>query len=343
MPLDPSSTMRVWTTRGEGIEALAPTTGPVPRPGPTEVLVKIAARSLNYRDLLVIEGVGDWKPGVDVVPVSDAAGTVTDAGSEVTRFAAGDRVLPIYLPRWHGGPLRAELKEGPIGGPVNRGMLAEYVVVDEQEAVLAPTSLDDAHASTLPVAGVTAWHAFERFSVEPGAWVLIHGTGGVALIAVQIALARGLRTIVTSSSDEKLTQVSAMGSTITINYREADVAERVREITGGPGADLVLETVGSTNLNVSLDAVRVSGQIAFIGVIEGRLDARIEVGQLMSKNVSLQGIETGSRQMLEDLVAFVDQHRITPRIETTYAVEDVSQALANLKRADHLGKIVLVG
>ena len=343
MPLDPSLTMRAWKTRGDGVGALTLTTEPIPVPGPTEVLVKIAARSLNYRDLLVIEGVGDWKPAVDIVPVSDAVGTVTAAGPEVTRFAAGDRVLPIYLPRWRGGPLRAELKEDPVGGPVNRGMLADYVVVDEQEAVLAPTNLDDAHASTLPVAGVTAWHAFERSRVEPGTWVLIHGTGGVALMAMQIALARGLRTIVTSSSDEKLQKVSAMGSTTTINYRAADVAERVREITGGPGADLVLETVGSANLNVSLDAVRVSGQIAFIGVIEGRLDARIQVGQLMSKNVSLQGIETGSRQMLEDLVTFVDQHRITPRIDTTYDVKDVSQALGQLRLARHLGKIVLVG
>ncbi|MDI9896333.1 NAD(P)-dependent alcohol dehydrogenase [Rhodococcus sp. IEGM 1381] len=341
MPTE-TNTMRAWTTRGDGVGALEMHRVPIPRPGPAEVLVKITARSLNYRDLLVINGVGDWKPTGDVVPVSDAVGFVVSAGHAVTRFRAGDRVLPIYLPRWREGTLHTELKFGPIGGPVNRGMLAEYVIVDEQEAVPAPTRLDDAHSATLPVAGVTAWHALERTSVGHGAWVLIHGTGGVALIAMQIALARGLRTIMTSSSDEKLSQIDAMGTTATVNYRTTDVAERVREITGGTGADLVLETVGAANLNVSLDAVRVSGQIAYIGVIDGQLDAQIRVGQLMSKNVSLQGIETGSRTLLEDLVVFVDHHRITPRIGASFAVENVSQALAHLQRGDHLGKIVLV-
>lgn len=341
MPTE-TNTMRTWTTRGDGVDALKMQRVPIPRPGPAEVLVQITARSLNYRDLLVINGVGDWKPTGDVVPVSDGVGFVVEAGPAVTRFRVGDRVLPIYLPRWREGALHAELKVGPIGGPVNRGLLAEYVVVDEQEAVSAPSSVDDGHSATLPVAGVTAWHAFARAQVEPGGWVLIHGTGGVALIAMQIALARGLRTIMTSSSNEKLRHVDAMGATATVNYRTNDVAERIREITGGPGADLVLETVGAANLNVSLDAVRVSGQIAYIGVIDGQLDAPIRVGQFMSKNVSLQGIETGSRQMLEDLIAFVDDFRITPRIAAHFAVENVSQALAHLQRGDHLGKTVLV-
>lgn len=341
VPRSLPATMRSWTTRGDGIDALRREIVPVPVPGPGEVLLEITARSLNYRDLLVIDGVGAWRPERPVVPLSDAVGVVRALGTEVTRFALGDRVLPAYLPSWHDGPLRAELKRLPVGGPVNRGMLADLVVVDQDSAVAAPTTLDDTEAATLPVAGVTAWHALQRPSPRPGDWVLVHGTGGVALMALQLARAQGLRTIITSGSDEKLARAQALGATATIDRRRESVAERTREITGGPGADLVLETIGGSHLDVSLDAVRTSGQISFIGVIAGQVQGQVAVGELMAKNVTLHGIETGSREMLAQLVAFVDHHRIQPVVRAVRPVDDVAAALHLLAGTDHLGKIVL--
>ncbi len=341
MPSHPA-TMSTVTTRGDGIDNLRESTVATPTPGETEILVRITARSLNYRDLLIINGVGGWKPDSDVVPISDAVGHVVATGTGVTRFHLGDRVMPNFLPFWREGELVAEFKQLPIGGPVNAGMLADYVIVDEQSAASAPESLSDEAAATLPIAGVTAWHALQRPRSSPADWVLIHGTGGVALLALQIAHARGLRTIITSSSDEKLSRVTGLGATATINYRDEDVAGRTREITGGRGADLVLETVGAANLNVSLDAVKVSGQISFIGVMEGLLDARITVAEFMSKNITLHGIETGSRQMLEELVAFIDQHGIVPQIDTVLPVAEAATGLKHLARSQHFGKIVLV-
>jgi NADPH:quinone reductase-like Zn-dependent oxidoreductase len=336
------SVMDVWTTRGDGIENLRLERVPIPDPQHGQLLVKTAALSLNYRDLLVIGGVEGWQPQSDVVPVSDAVGVVVAVGPEVTRFAVGDRVSAIFLPKWHTGPLTRQAYVSPVGGPVNRGMLADYVVIDEQEVARPPRSLDDAQAATLPIAAVTAWHAMARRSqVRQGDTVLIHGTGGVALFALQFAVALGARAAITSSSDDKLTKARALGAQRMINYRNgADIAADVREWTGGVGVDHVIETIGGDNLNQSLRAVAIGGSISFIGLIEGR-SAHINTYEFVSKNVNIFGIETGSREMFEDMARFVDEHDIRPVIDSTFPVTGVQAALERLAAGGHFGKIVI--
>ena len=332
--------MRTWQTRGDGIEALREITRPTPEPGPTEVLVRIRALSLNYRDLLVIEGVPGWKPPAPIAPVSDAVGEVVAVGQHVSRFAVGDRLLPAFLPRWRDGELSAEVYTLPVGGPVNRGLLAEYIVIDEAEAVHTPVHLNDSQAATLPIAGVTAWHALLRTAPRAGETVLIHGTGGVALYAAQVAVALGARVIVTSSSDSKLQRALDLGVAATINYRTDDVVAETLQLTDGDGADVVIETIGGANLNISLEALRIGGRVAFIGLIAG-VQAEISTYLFVTKNATIHGIETGSRVMLEELVAFVDEHGLTPVIDSTYDWNDVREALTHLKSGSHFGKITV--
>ena len=334
--------MKVWTTRGDGIENLRRAQVPIPVPGRTQVLMKMAAWSLNYRDLLVIDGVEGWKPSADVVPVSDGVGIVVAAGPEVTRFRIGDQISAVFLPKWRVGPLTRDDYTGPVGGPVNRGMLADYVLVDQEEATRTPASLTDAQASTLPVAAVTAWHAVGRRSrVQPDDTVLIHGTGGVSLFALQFATALGARVAITSSSDAKLARVRALGAAEAINYRtHTDLAQRVLEWSGPDGVDHVIETIGGDNLNLSLRTVKVGGTISFIGLIAGQT-ADINTYDFVTKNVTIHGIETGSREMLEELAAFIDKHSVKPVIDSTFPVDQVVDALTHLRSGRHFGKIVL--
>ena len=334
--------MNAWTTRGDGIENLRREQVPIPTPGPAQVLMRMAAWSLNYRDLLVIGGVEGWKPATDIVPVSDGVGIVIAAGPEVTRLQVGDRISATFLPQWRVGPLTRDDYTRPVGGPVNRGMLAEYVLVDEDEAARTPASLTDAQAATLPVAAVTAWHAIERRShVQPEDTVLIHGTGGVALFALQLAVALGARVAITSSSDAKLARARALGAAETINYRAtSDLALRVLDWSGSDGVDHVIETIGGDNLNLSLQAVKVGGSISFIGLIAGQT-ANVNTYDFVTKNVTIHGIETGSREMYEELAAFIDERHVQPIIDSTLSVDQVVNALAHLRSGRHFGKIVL--
>lgn len=343
-PIDPArpTLMNAWTTRGDGVENLRRRRVPIPVPGPAQVLMKMAAWSLNYRDLLVIGGVEGWKPSADVVPLSDGVGVVVAAGPEVTRLRIGDRISAIFLPQWRVGPLTRDHYTRPVGGPDNRGMLADYVLVDQEEAARAPASLTDAQAATLPVAAVTAWHAIGRRSrVQSEDTVLIHGTGGVALFALQFATALGAHVVITSSSDTKLARARALGAAQTINYRtHTDVAQRVLEWSGFDGVDHVIETIGGNNLNSSLQAVKVGGTISFIGLIAGQT-ASVNTYDFVTRNVTLHGIETGSREMFEELAAFIDDHGVQPVIDSTLPVDQVVNALAHLRSGRPFGKIVL--
>lgn len=335
--------MKAFTTRGDGIAALKLEERPAPEAGPGEIRVRMTAASLNYRDLLVVNGTAAWKPPEPRIPVSDGVGVVEAVGEGVTRFRPGDRVAGIFLPRWLEGELTPEKHVLPLGGAAADGVLAEYRVFPENAAVRVPAHLTEVEAATLPVAALTAWHAVHRRSrVQPGDTVLIQGTGGVSLFATQFVHALGGRPFVISSSDEKLQRARGLGAAETINYRTTPAWEdEVLARTGGRGVDHVIEVVGGENLNRSLRAVRLSGTVSFIGLIAG-LSAPIETWQFVAKNVQLHGIETGSREMFEEMNRFISTHHLRPVIDRTFPFADFAQAMRYLESGRHFGKVVVV-
>jgi NADPH:quinone reductase-like Zn-dependent oxidoreductase len=334
--------MKVFTTRGDGIEALKLNELPLPGVRAGDILIQMKAASLNYRDLLVVNGVEGWKPASDRIPVSDGVGQVAAVGENVSRWKAGDWVAGIFLPNWLDGELSAEKYGQALGGAMADGVLAEYVLFGEQAVVKTPSNLAPAAAATLPVAALTAWHAVARRSrVQSGESVLIHGTGGVSLFATQFVQALGGRAIITSSSDEKLERARGLGAAATINYKKfPDWEKQVLELTDGRGVEHVIETVGGENLNRSLQAVKLSGTICFIGLLGG-LSAPVHTYQFVTKNVRIHGIETGSREMFEEMNRFIELHQLQPVIDKTFGFEDSPAALKYLENGAHFGKIVL--
>jgi NADPH:quinone reductase-like Zn-dependent oxidoreductase len=334
--------MKVYTTLGDGIDRLKLNELPEPKIEPNQVLVKMTAVSLNYRDLLVIKGIESWKPAAPRIPISDGVGEIVALGEGVSRFRTGDRVAGIFLPKWLDGELTKEKYVLPLGGAANDGVLAEYVSFDEQAVVKIPKNLSDEEAAALPVAALTAWHAVVRRSnVQPGETVLIQGTGGVALFATQFVRAVGGLPLVISSSDEKLEKAKKLGASSIVNYKQfPDWEERILEITNGKGVDHVIETVGGENLNRSLNAVKLSGTISFIGLIAG-LSAPINTYQFVTKNVRLHGIETGSREMFEEMNRFIEEKQLKPVIDKTFVRDEIQEALKYLESGRHFGKIAI--
>jgi NADPH:quinone reductase-like Zn-dependent oxidoreductase len=335
--------MKAFTTLGDGIAALRRVERPTPRPGPDEVLVKMTAAALNFRDLLVINGTGSWKPHSPRVPASDGVGVVVAIGEAVTRFRKDDRVIGIFSPKWLDGDFTFEKGVAQLGGAEADGVLADHRVFNAQAVVGVPGHLTDVEAATLPVSAVTAWHAVRRRSrVQSGDRVLIQGTGGLSLFALQFVHALGGQPIVISSSDQKLERARALGAAGTINYKRVPAWEQeVLTLTGGRGVDHVMEVVGGENLNRSLRAVRVSGTISFIGEMAG-LSAPIDTIQIAAKNVQIHGIESGSREMFEEMNRFIAPHQLRPVIDRTYPVSEFPEALTYLASGKHFGKVALV-
>ena len=332
--------MHAYMTRGDGIDRIERVQLPEPEPGAREVLVELRAAALNYRDLLVVRGVGGWKPSGPRIPVSDGVGIVVSAGRSVSRVRVGDRVAGIFLPRWLDGDLDAGAYGDSLGGAAADGVMTERRVFDEAAVVPVPAHLSDLEAATLPVAAVTAWHAVRRRSnVAAGESVLIQGTGGVAIAALQFVRALGGRAIVTSSSDEKLARARALGADATINYRtHPEWESQVLALTGGRGVDHVLELVGGENLNRALRAVRLSGSISFIGLLAG-VSAPINTYEFVTRNVRIHGIETGSRAMFEEMNAFLAEHRIHPVMDRVFPEAEFPEALRYLEQGAHFGKV----
>ena len=335
--------MKVFTTLGDGIAALTLGERPTPLLGRDEVLVKMTAAALNFRDLLVINGTGSWKPQAPRVPVSDGVGIVVAVGETVTRFRTDDRVVGIFSPKWLDGDFTPEKGVAQLGGAEADGILAEHRAFNEQAVVGVPGHLTDVEAATLPVSAVTAWHAVCRRSrVQSGDRVLIQGTGGLSLFAMLFVRALGGQPIVISSSDEKLEKARALGAAGTINYKRVPAwEEEVLTLTDGRGVDHVMEVVGGDNLNRSLQAVRVSGTISFIGEMAG-LSAPINTMQIAAKNVQIHGIETGSREMFEEMNRFIASHQLKPVIDKTYAFSEFPEALTYLASGKHFGKVAVL-
>lgn len=337
-----TQTMKRWEMNEIGRDGLELRETPVPRPRPGEVLVKVAAVSLNYRDKLVIEGGMGLPLEFPFTPGSDFAGTVVALGENVSRVSKGERVIATFAPGWIDGPPLGDARTPPyrtLGG-VYPGVLSEYVTFPEGWLVRAPATLSDAEASTLPCAALTAWFGLvEKGKLHAGETVLIEGTGGVALFGLQIAKAHGARAIVVSGSAEKLERVKALGADHGINRTAEDWVEAVLRITGDRGVEHIVELVGGPHVAKAVQAAAIDGNIYQIGVMEG-FDVAAPAGPLMLKNVTIHGIGVGHRRALEDLVTAVDRAGIKPVIDARYPLADLSKALDHLDRGP-FGKIVV--
>lgn len=338
-----SETMRRWQLPSFGLKNLELAEAPVPAPGSNEVLVRVAAVSLNYRDKLVVEGeLLPDRPTMPFVPVSDMAGEVVAIGADVSRFKVGDRVLGNFWTQWiDDEPPREMTRHGlSLGGPLP-GALAEFVTLHEDIAVQAPASLTDEEASTLPVAALTAWSALiETGHLKAGQTILVQGTGGVALFGLQFAQAFGARVIVTSRSAEKLERAKALGAFGVIDTRaNPDWSVSALDLTDGHGVDHVLELIGGDNISQSAAALASGGRIAQIGFMKGS-EIVLSAVPMMLKRAIIQGISVGHRRAFEDMNRAIDEHGIKPVIDKVYAFEDARAAFDHLERGP-FGKVVV--
>jgi NADPH:quinone reductase-like Zn-dependent oxidoreductase len=327
-------------THGSGWESLVLTERPRPEPGPGEVLLRLRAVSLNYRDVAILRGTYGSFPR-PLVPVSDGVGEVVAVGTGVQRFQVGDRVIPAYVPDWLQGPPTEEGTRRRLGGPLE-GLLREYACIREEAAVAAPAHLTDAEAATLPIAGVTAWHAlFTAGSVGPGQTVVVQGTGGVSLFALQLARMAGARVLVTSRSAAKLNRVVALGAEVGIDTREQPAWDaRVLALTDGRGADHVVDVVGGESVERSISAARVGGTVSLVGFLESAT-ARFDLTRALRRVVRLQAVSVGSRADLEALGRALAAQGLRPVVDRAFPFEEAPSAFKYLASGAHFGKVVL--
>ncbi|HEY9233712.1 MAG TPA: NAD(P)-dependent alcohol dehydrogenase [Phenylobacterium sp.] len=327
-----------------GLDALKVADAPDPKPGHGEVLVRMRAVSLNYRDLLMVNGMysrGSATASGAITPFSDGCGIVEAVGPGVTRVAVGDRVSTLFFQNWIGGGPNLEKLSSSLGFPIP-GAGRELAVFSQDGVAKVPDFLTDQQVATLPCAALTAWRAlFEDARLEPGDTVLLQGTGGVSIFGLQFAKAAGYRTIITSSSDEKLERARALGADHLINYKEApDWAKAAREITGGVGVDFIMEVGGAGTIQQSLRAVRIGGHIAVIGVVAGAGEG-VNPAVLISNNARLQGLSVGSREMFEAMCRAISLHQIEPVVDKVFPWTDAPAAFRAMQGGEHFGKIVL--
>ncbi|HVJ43461.1 MAG TPA: NAD(P)-dependent alcohol dehydrogenase [Dongiaceae bacterium] len=337
--------MRSWVMSGFGRANLSWAEVPVPEAGPGEVLVKVEAVSLNYRDRLVVEnGMGN-ELSFPFTPGSDLAGRIVATGPGASRFKSGDRVISHFTTSWQDGELQA-IKGNyglALGAPL-LGVLSNYVAMPQDWLASAPSSLDAVEASTLPVAGLTAWFSLAELGhLKAGETVLVQGTGGVALFGAQLAAAHGADVIVTSSSSEKLARLRGLlGAGVRLHgidrRQHAAWGEEALRLTGGRGVDHLLE-MAAGDLTQSMTALRLGGRLSAIGIIDAT-DYRIPAFPLLVKNIVVQGIFVGHRRALDDLVRAVDRLQLKPVIDKVYDAADLPAALDHLQRGP-FGKIVL--
>lgn len=313
---------------------------PSPTPGAGEVLIRVRAASINFRDLLVANGIYNPKLKLPMIPVSDAAGEVVALGSGASRFQVGDRVAANFMPGWVDGAIDDLKGQSALGGAAE-GVLAEEVALPESGLVRVSDRLSFEEAATLPCAGVTAWHSlFHAAAIKPGDVVLTLGTGGVSVFAVQFARLAGARVIATSSSDAKLSRVHQLGATDMINYKtEPDWEKKVRELTGGMGVDVVVEVGGAGTFPRSIRAVKTGGTIALIGVLTGQ--GQIDPISILMRSVKVQGIYVGSRTMFEAMNRAIEVGGIKPVIDRVFPFENAPDALRHMESGSHFGKIVI--
>jgi NADPH:quinone reductase-like Zn-dependent oxidoreductase len=333
--------MKCFEVQEFGIDKLALVDRQTPRPGPGEILVRLTAASLNYRDYMLVQGTYNPKLQRPMVPLSDGAGVVEETGPGVTRFKKGDRVAACFMQTWIDGHVNREKAHSALGGAID-GVLREFAVFSEHGLVSVPSQLSDEEAAALPCAGVTAWHAlFEHTPGAPSQTVLLQGTGGVSIFALQFAKAAGLHTILISSSDEKLSRAKKLGADETINYKKNPKwEEQARQLTNGEGVDQVIEVGGSGTMPRSLRAVRMAGVVSVIGALSGG-DPTVSPVPILMNSIRVQGIYVGSRAMFERMNRAIELHYIKPVIDKVFNWTEVREALRYMESQQHFGKICL--
>ena len=332
--------MRAYEITKFGLDELKVAERPESRAGFGQIVVKVRAVSLNFRDLMVVKGQYNPKLKTPMVPCSDAAGEVIAVGEGVTRVKIGDRVCGIFMQGWLAGEVNEGVARTAMGGAID-GVLAESVVLNQEGVVPIPEHLSFEEAATLPCAAVTAWHALvTRGQIKAGDTVLTLGTGGVSTFALQFAVASGARVIATSSSDEKLARTRSMGAWEGINYRTtSDWEDRVRKLTGA-GADHVVEVGGAGTLMKSLRAVRMGGTVSVIGALSGGGNEVSPVPALM-KTIRMQGVYVGSREIFEAMNRAIAAHRIKPVVDRVFPFEEAREAMHYMESGAHFGKVVI--
>jgi NADPH:quinone reductase-like Zn-dependent oxidoreductase len=332
--------MQAWQIQTTaGIDGLKRAALSLPDPGPGEVRVRLRANSVNYRDLSVVSDPAARGIALPRIPNSDGAGEVLAVGAGATDFAPGDRVAGCFFQNWIDGPCTAEAMASAMGGEID-GVLAEEANLKAGGLVKVPEHLSFAEAATLPCAGLTAWRALVAVGrLKAGDTVLLLGTGGVSIFALQFATLMGARVIITSSSDEKLARARELGAWQTVNYRTTpDWEKPVLEMTGGRGVDLTVEVGGAGTLEKSIAATRIAGTIGFIGVLAG---GQVNPRPIMSKSLTVQGIYVGSRNLFRDMNRAIAASGLRPVIDRTFAFDEAPQAYRAMQAAGHFGKLVI--
>ncbi len=333
--------MKAWEVHSTaGIDTLRLAEHPMPTPGADDIVVRVGAVSLNYRDLIHVQGLVDsdkWP----LVPCSDGAGEVVAVGPDVTRFKVGDQVAGTFFQNWDAGVIHAEVMESALGGR-QPGMLAQYARLHERGAIPVPAGWSYEQASTLPCAALTAWNALvAQGQLRAGQTVLVLGTGGVSLFALQIAKMHGARVILTSSSDAKLARARALGADDTVNYRTHPEWEtEVMRLTGGRGVDHVVEVGGAGTLEKSVACAAYGGNVWLIGVLTGFAGA-VNPMPVLFKSVKVQGIYVGSREMFQAMNAAFSVNGLAPVIDKVFSFNDARAAFHCMQAAGHFGKIVI--
>jgi NADPH:quinone reductase-like Zn-dependent oxidoreductase len=339
--------MRAYPVTQFGLEHLQPAELPELQIAPASVLIKVHAVSLNYRDLMVVKGLYNPKMALPRIPCSDGAGEIIAVGEGVTRVKVGDRVCGIFMQRWLDGPPTADNSKAALGGDVD-GMLAAYVLLHHEGVVHFPEHLTYEEAATLPCAAVTAWNALHHAGdptrpTQPHETVLIQGTGGVSLFALQFAKLLGATVVGTSSSDEKLARATALGLTAGCNYKQRpNWSKWAAEVTNGEGVDRIIEVGGAGTFGQSLRATRVGGLIAQIGVLSGGSTTEpLALTPLLHKQLRVQGIYVGSRAMFQQMNAAITAAKLHPVIDRVFDFDQAPQAFEHMQSASHFGKIVI--
>jgi NADPH:quinone reductase-like Zn-dependent oxidoreductase len=324
----------------KGIDSLKLSERPTPKPGPGEVLMRVRATSLNFRDLAIVKGGLARMMKFPLVPVSDGAGEVVETGPGVTRWKKSDRVAGIFTQGWIAGRPIAGMYSTSLGGGTD-GVLSEYVVLREEGFVRIPDYLSYEEAASLPCAAVTSWNALvTEGHIKPGDSVLVMGTGGVSIFALQFAKMHGARVIATSSSDAKLERLKKMGASDVINYKTTpEWDKRVLELTGGLGVDHVVEIGGAGTLAKSINAVKTGGVVSLIGILAGA--GQIDPMTLLFKNARIQGIMVGSREMFDEMNRAMAANNIHPVIDRIFPFDQAQEAYRYLESGAHFGKVCI--